>query len=73
MGATAIVGLLIDAALGGIAVAKAFDEFQQSRPADETPEEAAEAFAKDMIAQVSDEQRADDAIAAWKAKHGSNG
>ncbi len=66
----AIIGLLIDAALGGLSVAKAFQSFRKDRPADETPEQAAEAFVKQMLKQVAGEKRADDAVAAWKAKHG---
>ncbi len=70
MGAGAILGLLIDAALGGLAVATAFQKFREGRPADETEEDAAAEFAKEMLSQVTSEQEADDALAAWKAKHG---
>ena len=68
----AIVGLLIDAALGGLAVADAFQEFKKARDPNETPEQAAAAFVEEMLANVKDEQAADDALAKWRAKHGSN-
>jgi len=70
MGAAAIFGFIVDAALGGLAVATAFQKFREGRPADETPEDAAAEFAKEMLAQVTSEQEADDALAAWKARHG---
>ncbi len=70
MSVATVIGLLIDASLGGIAVAQAFQEFQKSRPADETPEESAQEFAKEMAAQLVGEAEADDALSAWRAKHG---
>lgn len=70
MGAAAIVGLLLDAAMGGIAVAGAFQEFRKGRPANETKEEAAAEFVKEMVSQLKGEEDADDAIEAWLAKHG---
>ena len=71
MGAAAIVGLLLDAAMGGIAVATAFNKFQEGRDPGETPEQAAAEFVKEMVAQLKGEAEADDAITAWLAKHGS--
>lgn len=70
MGLEVIVGLLLDATMGGIAVAGAFQEFRKGRPADETEDEARAEFVKEMISQIQGEAAADDAIAAWLAKHG---
>lgn len=70
-GVAAIVGLLLDATMGGIAVATAFQEFRKSRPADETEDEARAEFVKEMLSQAKGEAAADDAIAAWLARHGS--
>jgi len=70
MGAAGILGLLIDAAMGGLAVATAFQKFREGRDPGETEEDAAAEFAKTMLAEVTNEQEADDALAAWKAKHG---
>ena len=66
----AIVGLIMDAALGGIGIATAFAEFRQSRDPGETPEEAAAEYVKEMLVQVSGETKADSVIAEWKLKHG---
>ena len=71
MGPTVIVGLLLDAAMGGLAVASAFQEFRKGRDPGETEEQAAAEFVKEMVSQLAGEAKADDAIAAWKAKHGN--
>ncbi len=71
MGASLVLGLVIDAALGGIAIKKAFDEFRKDRDPSETPEDAAAEYAKKMLAEIISEQEADSAVAAWKAKHGT--
>jgi hypothetical protein len=70
MGAAAIFGFLMDAALGGLAVATAFQKFREGRPADETKQDAAAEFTREMLAQMTSEQEADDALAAWLATHG---
>ena len=66
----AALGLLIDAAMGGIAVAGAFAEFREGRDPAETPEQAAAEFVKEMVAQLKGEADADAAIDDWMAKHG---
>lgn len=63
-----MISLIIDAALGGLAVATAFREFQEGRDPGETPEQAAEVFAREMLAQESGEAAADDALAAYRSK-----
>ena len=65
-----VAGLLMDAAIGGIAVMDAFAKFREARPADETEEQAKQAFVKEMLEQLVGEQEADDAVDAWMAKHG---
>ena len=71
IGATAIIGLLLDAAMGGLAFAGALQEFRKGRDPAETEEQAAAAFVKEMVAQLKGEERADDAVDAWLAKHGN--
>lgn len=68
-----MISLLIDAALGGLAVATAFQKFREGRDPGETPEQAAEAFAREMLAQASGETAADDALAAYRAKNPQSG
>ena len=70
MSTAATIGLLIDAALGGIAVASAFTEFRKGRDPNETVEQAAAEYVKEMVAQIKSETDADDAVDAWLAKHG---
>ena len=66
----AILGLLLDAAMGGLAVATAFDIFREGRDPSETPEQAAAEFVREMVEALKSETEADMAIAAWLAKHG---
>ena len=70
LGTAAIAGLLLDAAMGGLTFATAFREFRKGRDPGETEEQAAAEFVKLMLAEVTAEKRADDAIDAWLAKHG---
>jgi hypothetical protein len=70
MDAAAIMGLLLDATMGGIAVASAFSEFRKGRDPNETKEQAAAEYVKEMVAALQKEADADAAIAAWLAKHG---
>ena len=71
MSVTIALSLLVDAALGGLAVASAFQKFQKDRPGDETPQQAAEAFAREMLAQAAGEAAADEALAAYRARRDS--
>jgi len=71
MNAAAIVGLLIDASLGGLAVANAFAVFREGRDPAETKEQAAAEYVKEMVAQLTKEEDADNAVDAWLAKHGA--
>ena len=65
-----IAGVLLDVTLAGTAFVEAFQEFRKGRDPNETKEQAAAAFVSDMLAQVSKEEEADDAINAWLAAHG---
>jgi hypothetical protein len=69
-GISLVAGLLMDAVMGGLAVAEAFDKFREGRPPDETPEEAAAEFVREMLAQVVAEDEADVALKEWREKHG---
>jgi hypothetical protein len=68
--ASVALGLLLDATMGGLAVATAFREFRKGRDPAETEAQAAAEFVKEMVAQIRGEEKADDAIEAWLAKHG---
>ncbi len=69
LGTAAILGLFIDAALGGLAIASGFQEFQKGRDPGETPEQAAAEYARLMLADVIGEQEADNAVNEWLATH----
>ena len=69
-GAAAWLGLIVDTALGGLAIKEGFDAFRKGRDPDETEDDAAQEYAREMLAQVTGEQEADDAVAAWRAVHG---
>jgi hypothetical protein len=70
MSPAGILGLIIDAALGGLQIANGFAEFRKNRDPNETEAEAAAAYAKKMLEAVVKEDEADAAIADWLAKHG---
>ena len=70
-GAAGWVGLIMDAALGGLAIKEGFDAFRVGRDADETEEDAAAEYAREMLKQVTGEKEADEAVATWRAVHGN--
>ena len=70
MTAAAILGLLMDAAMGGLAFASALDTFREGRDPGETKEQAAAEFVREMVAALAAEAEADKAIDDWLAAHG---
>jgi hypothetical protein len=73
MSVTAVItigGMLIDAAMGLPTLIDAFAKFREGRDPGETKEQAAAEYVREMLSLAIKEREAQDAIAAWLAKHG---